>query len=534
MIFPLRPQVTAEHIAALDDNEAKIYELIRCRALASQMKAAVGEHFKVEIGVGPEAFFTTQFRSVSEKGFLAVYLGRYDKSLREENPLVALKEGQNLNIIKLIPEQTGGMAAEHYTLETLFADLSEFASVADPGNIFMLQGMINSGYIVVAKDGYLTLGDHIKKVTSILSKAFPHMQGINLSAYIEQTIAEATTGRKGLDSALKQFDQALIFQGRPLIKAILPSMIKSRTRRSSTIIKQVSAEQTEEIVQASTPQAAVSVDVEMPQGEPVEQVEQVVATEAREGGDTVEAVDEDAVAGPQAGAAVEEIMAETLEEPAFLDEEESDEWPEELQKAFEAALQESDTEDAARQAAPAAAPVSQMAAEKSVETDQGHCCQVCGKAMLLKEDRFGKFWSCSGFPGCRHTEAFNRDAQVMYCPICREGEIVNKRTPSGKPFYVCIDPDCEFMSWAKPHYASCQVCDSQYLVEKKSSSGKMVLCCPKAGCDYSQPLVGEGSVVGEVAKPAKRKVRVRRKVGSAPLGSGGGKKLVRVVRRKKA
>jgi len=560
MIFPLRPNLTAEHVVTLDDTEAKIYELIRCRALASQMKPAVGEHFKIEIGVGPESFFTTQFRSLSGKGFLAVYLGRYDKKLLDENPLAAIQEGQDLNIIKLIPEQTGGVAAEHYTIETLFADLAEFANMADPGNVLMLQGMINTGYIVVSEDGYLTPGDNIKKVTSIVNKAFPYMQGINLSAYIEQTIVEVTTGRKGLDSALKQFDQALISQGRPLIKAILPSMIKSRVRRSSTIIKQVESEQAEESVQdENVAQNAGRVEGDLGQSEQVardqatspsgeeapslltdavdlqegsEPVEQVVDTAVHGGTDGAGTVVEEPAGELLAESASEEIMAEPLEESAFLGEE-ADEWPDELKEAFEAALREPDAEEATPQAAPGADQEPAAAAEKTVETDQEHICQVCGKAMLLKEDRFGKFWSCSGFPGCRHTEAFGKDAQVMYCPICREGEIVHKRTPSGKTFYVCMDPDCEFMSWAKPHYVSCQLCDSQYLVEMKSSSGKLQLRCPKAGCDYSQPLEGDESIVGEAAKPAKRKVRVRRKAGSVPMSSGGGKKVVRVVRRKK-
>ena len=181
------------------------------------------------------------------------------------------------------------------------------------------------------------------------------------------------------------------------------------------------------------------------------------------------------------------------------------------------------------------APVPDAPDDKVVETDQERSCQVCGKAMLLKEDRFGKFWACSGFPACRHTESFSIDAQAMFCPICREGEVVNKRTPAGKPFYVCMDQECEFMSWSKPHYLSCQLCDSLYLVEKKSISGKVQLRCPKAGCDYSQPFGGgEGDAIEAPQKPKKRKVRVRRKPGSPRRAPGaGGKKKVRLVRRKK-
>nr|MBF0222809.1 topoisomerase DNA-binding C4 zinc finger domain-containing protein [Desulfobulbaceae bacterium] len=565
MIFPLMPHLTAEAIAGLSESEATIYELIRCRALASQMKAAVGERLNIEISAGPEAFFSTQFSSVSEKGFLAVYQGRYDKSLLlAESPFAGIKEEQVLNRIKLIADQKGGVPAEHYTIDTLFADLADFSIIADPANILLIQGLADAGYIVITKEGYLKVGENIKKVTSILSKAFPYMQGINLSAYIEQTIVEASTGRKGLEFALKQFDQALTLQGRVLIKAKLPTTLKPRLRRSSTIIKQVSEEQVEPTAQEEVVPISDTVGstenheeqlvakVETPSAAPVK-ADQVAAedrvSELIEGQpaepEVLDSPEEEAVVmdDQQASSAedvteklTEEVMAEAMEEPSFLADS-GDEWPEELEKAFEAALHETDTDAGTVDPdAEVAASVPGPPNEKIIATDLTQICQVCGKAMLLKEDRFGQFWSCSGFPACRHTEAFDKNAQTIYCPICREGALVAKRTPSGKSFYVCQDSDCEFMSWAKPHYVSCNLCDSQYLVEKKSSSGKIALRCPKAGCDYSQPLGGEEAVIGEEPKPKKRIVRVRRKAGSAGVSSGagsGGKKKVRIVRRKK-
>lgn len=563
MIFPLVPNLNANKIEGLADDEAKIYELIRCRALASQMKAAVGEKLKIEISAGPEAFFLTQFSSVSEQGFLAVYQGRYDKNLLAESPFAAIKEEQVLNLIKLTPDQKGAMPAEYYTLETLFADLADFSIIADPANIILIQGMVNAGYIVITKDGYLKVGENIKKVTSILNKAFPYMQGINLSAYIEQTIVEASTGRKGLEFALKQFDQALTLQGRSLVKVKLPTMLKPRARQSSTIIKQVGEEQPESIVQK---EAAVVEDseraIEKQEEQSVAEAEiskdeffkedQAVTDDQTSGAqeeyedepDAQERVEDESGFADDKQSAVEQIteeltgvdMAEAMEESSLLADG-KDEWPDELKNAFEAALQETDKDEIAASDFSIVEPALGAPNEKIVETDVEHICQVCGKAMQLKEDRFGQFWSCSGFPACRHSEAFDKNSQTMYCPICREGEIVSKRTPSGKSFYVCMDNACEFMSWAKPHHVNCQLCDSQYLVEKRSTGGKIVLRCPKAGCDYSQAMSGgEEVAAGEESKPKKRMVRVRRKAGSAGASSSssaGGKKKVRIVRRKK-
>ncbi|HSR36416.1 MAG TPA: type I DNA topoisomerase, partial [Desulfurivibrionaceae bacterium] len=164
-------------------------------------------------------------------------------------------------------------------------------------------------------------------------------------------------------------------------------------------------------------------------------------------------------------------------------------------------------------------------------------CPDCGRPLLLKEDRFGKYWFCSGHPECRHSESYGKEVGLsLLCPLCQIGNIVSKHTPTGKPFYVCPEADCEFMAWSKPHAISCQVCDSPFLVEKKNLAGKVSLRCPRAGCNYSQPLSGEDDSTPAAAPvvpgqaPVRKKVLVRRVKGGAP--SSGGVRKVRVVRRK--
>ncbi|MDH5298289.1 MAG: hypothetical protein OEV91_04650, partial [Desulfobulbaceae bacterium] len=120
----------------------------------------------------------------------------------------------------------------------------------------------------------------------------------------------------------------------------------------------------------------------------------------------------------------------------------------------------------------------------------------------------------------------------MLCPVCRQGRILDKRTPTGKTFYVCPRGDCEFMAWAPPHDLPCQVCGSLFLVEKKDLRGRPFLRCPKAGCNFRQPLPGdEGSDLArtEMASP-RRKVLVRR---VAKGGAATGKTRKVLVRRRK-
>ncbi len=80
-------------------------------------------------------------------------------------------------------------------------------------------------------------------------------------------------------------------------------------------------------------------------------------------------------------------------------------------------------------------------------------CELCGRPMVIKFGRFGKFMACSGFPECKNTKSLNNgaDALNMKCPKCGEGEVVVKRTKRRRIFYGCNRyPACDFASWTKP------------------------------------------------------------------------------------
>lgn len=80
-------------------------------------------------------------------------------------------------------------------------------------------------------------------------------------------------------------------------------------------------------------------------------------------------------------------------------------------------------------------------------TDQ--ICPECGKSLVIKFGRFGKFLACSGFPQCKHTRSFEEIVD-MPCPQCG-GKMVIRKTRKGRPFYGCKNwPNCKFASWTKP------------------------------------------------------------------------------------
>ncbi|MBI4119096.1 MAG: type I DNA topoisomerase [Parcubacteria group bacterium] len=77
-------------------------------------------------------------------------------------------------------------------------------------------------------------------------------------------------------------------------------------------------------------------------------------------------------------------------------------------------------------------------------------CPECGKPIVIKLGRFGKFYACTGFPECKHTEKILEKID-MKCPKCVEGEVIVKRTRTKKTFYGCSRyPKCDYASWTNP------------------------------------------------------------------------------------
>ena len=88
---------------------------------------------------------------------------------------------------------------------------------------------------------------------------------------------------------------------------------------------------------------------------------------------------------------------------------------------------------------------------KLTEEKTNEICDVCGKPMVVKYGRFGKFLACSGFPECKNTKPYSDSIDLGLCPKCKEGKVVIRRTKKGRIFYGCSKwPECDFSSWKKP------------------------------------------------------------------------------------
>jgi DNA topoisomerase-1 len=108
----------------------------------------------------------------------------------------------------------------------------------------------------------------------------------------------------------------------------------------------------------------------------------------------------------------------------------------------------------------------EMPVTKSGPEPIGRACPTCGKELVIRYGRFGKFISCSGFPDCRYTEPWLLKIGVN-CPT-DGGELVERKTRKGRTFFGCVNyPNCEFTSWKKPLAKPCPKCNGMLIIANK-------------------------------------------------------------------
>ena len=114
--------------------------------------------------------------------------------------------------------------------------------------------------------------------------------------------------------------------------------------------------------------------------------------------------------------------------------------------------------------------------EKERPEETGELCPVCGKPLVYRHGKYGKFIACSGYPECKYIPKVEKSATVICkCPKC-DGDIIVKKTKRGKEFYGCSNfPKCKYASWDKPTGEICSKC-KELLVMKKDN-----VVCPN--CD---------------------------------------------------
>ncbi len=110
-------------------------------------------------------------------------------------------------------------------------------------------------------------------------------------------------------------------------------------------------------------------------------------------------------------------------------------------------------------------------------------CEKCGRNMVIKSGRFGKFLACPGYPDCKNTKPILEQTNAL-CPRCG-ASVIGKKSKKGYPFYGCSNyPACDFMTWDKPTGELCPKCGKALF---KGRGG--IIACQNEGCGYTAKAV---------------------------------------------
>ena len=107
-------------------------------------------------------------------------------------------------------------------------------------------------------------------------------------------------------------------------------------------------------------------------------------------------------------------------------------------------------------------------------------CDKCGRMMVIKTGRFGRFLACPGYPECKNTKPLVVETNAK-CPVCGS-KVIEKKSKKGYTFFGCSNyPECNFMTWDKPTDEICPECGKSLF---KHTGGKLV--CLNEGCGYEK------------------------------------------------
>jgi len=126
---------------------------------------------------------------------------------------------------------------------------------------------------------------------------------------------------------------------------------------------------------------------------------------------------------------------------------------------------------------------------EDIPTDE--VCPTCGKPMINKRGRFGRFLACSDYPTCKTTRPIT--LKGVACPDCGGG-LAERKSRFGKSFFGCVNyPNCKFAAWDRPIPGPCPKCAKPYLLSKYSKRDGAYIACPDKECGYRREAEEPGS-----------------------------------------
>ena len=145
---------------------------------------------------------------------------------------------------------------------------------------------------------------------------------------------------------------------------------------------------------------------------------------------------------------------------------------------------------------------------KVPDEESEEVCELCGKKMVIKNGRFGKFLACPGYPECKNTKPITQDTGVT-CPKCGS-RLLKKKSKSGYYYYGCErNPECDFMTWDSPTKKVCPECGG--VVYRHYTKEDKRYLCHKPDCGWSEPIATRTRKAAAEGEEPKKITRGRKK-----------------------
>jgi DNA topoisomerase-1 len=440
----------------LKEDEYKVYKLIWQRFIASQITPAVFDQTTVDIDAksGADVFWFRVTGSVMKfDGFLRVYEeskeGKDEEDEELKHKLPPLEAGQTLTLKELKPEQHFTEPPPRYNEASLVKELEE-RGIGRPSTYSAILSTILERQYVQKVGGKFSPTEIGLVVTDLLVENFPDIFDIAYTARMEEELDQIEEGKENWKHALgdfyKKFEKDLRYAQKHMenIKRMeKPTDEKCERCGSPLVIKWG---------KHGSFYACSSYDKENP-----------------------------------------ETCTFTKENPINLPDLDSADVQETTQEEY--------CENCGRVMVLKRGRFGQFMActgypdcKTTRRLDQGkrvpdipleEMCPKCGtRNLMIRHGRYGEFTSCSGYPDCKYVK---QNFIGVKCPLCKEGELVEKKARKGNTFYGCGNyPACKFTAAHKPIAEKCPACGSEYLVEKFLKSGP-VIACPNKECDFERP-----------------------------------------------
>jgi len=406
----------------LSRDQARLYELIWNRFVASQMAPAEFDQTTIDVACTPaegppEGYLFRATGSILRfPGYLEAWQeegrerqeggdggeparggdgeesGDAAEAAEEGAALPDLREGEALTLLELVPAQHFTQPPPRFTEGALIKELEE-RGIGRPSTYAAIVKTIRDRGYVRVEEGRFVPSDLGFTVTRLLDESFPRVMDVAFTARMEEELDQIEEGERGLAEALRDFYG-------PFSEEL------ERARKEMPEVR----------------------EQPVPTGIPCQEC----------GGEMV-------IRSGRAG--------------RFL-----------ACRNFPACRHTSDFRETPD------GKIEPVAAEEA-----GIACEACGRPMVVRRWKGGRYIACSGYPECRNTKPYPAGVS---CPECGSGEVVERTSRAGRLFFSCSRyPECRFASWHRPVAAVCPSCGYRAMGERARRGGAGAeLVCLRKGC----------------------------------------------------